>query len=191
MFTNKVKKMFNMVKDYFSLAMDIFRGLTKKMKIQTGGKFLKVGKGVRFVCRNQNISFGRGVKIYRNSKIAVWGQDDKKANLKIGNYVSIGNRTEIHAGDSVTIGDRTLISFDCCIMDTDYHYIDCNREKHKPVVIGSNVWIGCNACILKRVTIGDGAVIAAHAVVTEDVPPKTLVGGNPARVLKENVTWKP
>ena len=57
------------------------------------------------------------------------------------------------------------------------------------MVIGSHVWIGCNVLILKGVTVGDGAVIAAGSVVTKDVPAASLVGGNPARILKENVTW--
>ena len=55
-----------------------------------------------------------------------------------------------------------------------------------PVVIGDNVWIGDKATILPGVTIGDGAVIAANAVVTKDVPKYSVVGGNPARILKKN-----
>lgn len=53
-----------------------------------------------------------------------------------------------------------------------------------PVIIGNNVWIGDKATILPGVTIGDGSVIAANAVVTKDVPPYSVVGGNPAIVLK-------
>ena len=55
-----------------------------------------------------------------------------------------------------------------------------------PVVIGNNVWIGDKATILPGVTIGDGAVIAANAVVTKDVPAYSVVGGNPAKVIKQN-----
>ena len=54
-----------------------------------------------------------------------------------------------------------------------------------PIVIGDSVWIGEYAAILKGVTIGTGAVVASHAVVTKDVPPYTVVAGNPARVVKE------
>lgn len=54
-----------------------------------------------------------------------------------------------------------------------------------PIVIEDNVWIGEYAAVLKGVTIGTGAIVASHAVVTKDVPPYTIVAGNPARVVKE------
>lgn len=61
-------------------------------------------------------------------------------------------------------------------MDTDYHSID-NKIVSERVIIGNHVWIGCKSIILKGVTIGDGAIIAAGSVVNNDVPPKSLVGG--------------
>ena len=59
------------------------------------------------------------------------------------------------------------------------------HSESAPIVIEDNVWIGEYATILKGVTIGKGAVVASHAVVTKDVPPYTIVAGNPARVVKE------
>lgn len=73
--------------------------------------------------------------------------------------------------------------------DTDYNSLSIPPIKRPvtskgPVFIGNNVWIGDKATILPGVTIGDGAVIAANAVVTKDVPPYSVVGGNPVRILK-------
>ena len=62
---------------------------------------------------------------------------------------------------------------------------DWSKVPCAPVVIGNRVWIGCNALVLKGVRIGDGAVVAAGTVVTRDVPANSLVGGNPARVIRE------
>lgn len=135
------------------------------------------------------MDIGKYVKFYPNVKISVLG-NEKSAMLKIGEYSAIGDRTEIHCVDCISIGAHTLISWDCCIMDRDYHALEGVDEKKKPVFIGNHVWIGCRCLIMKGVTIGDGAVIAAGSVVTKDVPSNVLVGGNPARIIKENVSWK-
>ncbi|GAB6050111.1 hypothetical protein JCM16106_09560 [Hydrogenophilus islandicus] len=110
---------------------------------------------------------------------------DGVAELRIGDRVSIGDRTQIHCGERIEIGEGTLISWDCVIMDRDYHNPDGGPEKTAPVVIGERVWIGCRAIILKGVTLGDGVVVAAGSVVTRSVPPYTLVAGNPARVIRQ------
>lgn len=65
-----------------------------------------------------------------------------------------------------------------------------NHNTTQPIVIDNNTWIGLNVTILKGVTIGDDAVIAAGAVVNKDVAPNTLVGGVPTKVIRENVKWK-
>jgi acetyltransferase-like isoleucine patch superfamily enzyme len=75
------------------------------------------------------------------------------------------------------------------IRDDDEHYVG-DGSPTAPVTIGDHVWLGTRAIILKGVTIGDGALVAAGAVVTKDVPPKTLVGGVPARVIREGVDWR-
>ena len=75
-------------------------------------------------------------------------------------------------------------------MDRDYHSTLQESEVLRPITIGNNVWIGCRAIILKGVTIGEGAVVAAGAVVTKDVAPFMLVAGNPARVIREVKGWR-
>ena len=74
-------------------------------------------------------------------------------------------------------------------MDSDAHSLDGLRRT-APVVVGNHVWIGTRVTLLPGVTVGDCGVIAAGAVVTKDVPAGALVGGVPAKVLKEHVEWK-
>jgi acetyltransferase-like isoleucine patch superfamily enzyme len=76
-------------------------------------------------------------------------------------------------------------------MDSDSHTIGpANGPVSAPIEIGDHVWIGARAMVLKGVTIGDGAVVAAASVVTKDVAPGTLVAGSPARYVRD-VTWTP
>lgn len=72
-----------------------------------------------------------------------------------------------------------MISWDCCILDRDYHCFNNEPENKRPVHIENYVWIGCRCIICKGVTIGDGVVIAAGSVVTHDVVPNTCVGEYP------------
>lgn len=179
--------------EYGLIFTSLIRGFFARAKTDKCGSLLRVEKGVRFLRKNCNITFGDKVNLHRYAKISAYGNagEGKKANVTLGNGVAIGDRTEIHAAESVNIGDNTIIAWDCTIMDRDYHKLMTDTEIAKPVNIGENVWIGCNVTILKGVTVGDGAVIAAGSVVTKDVPEKTLVAGNPAKVIKENVWWKP
>lgn len=100
----------------------------------------------------------------------------------------INNNTNIACYHGVSIGNGTVISENVLIRDDDGHTID-SRKNHGRIEIGNNVWIGLNAIILKNVVIGDGAVVAAGSVVTKDVAPATLVGGNPARLIREQISW--
>ncbi len=123
--------------------------------------------------------------------------------------VSVGSRTFVGAShfvcrQAITIGDDVLISWNATIVDHDSHSIDWTKRsgdvtdwmqgmkrwdhvKVAPVTIGNKCWIGFGATILKGVTIGEGAVVGACAVVTRDVAPFTVVAGNPARVVRSLV----
>lgn len=103
----------------------------------------------------------------------------------------LNNNSKISCFEEITIGKGVKISEDVLIRDSDNHTIlRAGFKKTAPIKIGNHVWIGARAVILKGVTIGDGAVIAAGAVVNKDVPPNTLVGGVPAKILKENISWE-
>ena len=86
----------------------------------------------------------------------------------------------------ISIGDGALIGHNVVLATLNHDQNPANRGAlhPAPIVIGRNVWIGANAVVLAGVTVGDGAIIAAGAVVTKDVPPNTVVGGVPAKIIK-------
>lgn len=92
----------------------------------------------------------------------------------------------------ISIGDRVWVGANAIITDTDFHPLDPKKRqalplaaKTAPVTIEDDVFVGMSALILKGVTIGAGSVVAAGCVVARDVPPRTVVAGNPARVVGE------
>lgn len=106
------------------------------------------------------------------------------ARISIGNGTYLNRNVEIIAAQEVLIGRECMIAWDVVIMDTDQHGIGGAPAVSRPVHIGDRVWIGCRALILKGVTIGDDAVIAAGAIVTKDVPPGAVVAGQAANVIR-------
>jgi len=141
------------------------------------------------------------LQLRTNSKVLLQG--DMRVHEGGSIYVSEGALLELGSGyinDDVRIGcyNRIKIGHDVAIAeqvvirDSDNHQL-IGSVTHKPdaaIEIGNHVWIGIRATILKGVHIGDGAVVAANSVVTKDVPPNTLVAGIPARVIRENISWK-
>lgn len=123
--------------------------------------------------------------------------------MQIGAHSTIRYNTEIECVSKVSIGQYVIISNNVLITDNNNHptepakrlemsksgfYGDLWHWRHsdcKPVTIGNNVWIGRYAVILKGVNIGDGSIVGCNAVVVSDVPPYTIVAGNPARVVKQ------
>jgi acetyltransferase-like isoleucine patch superfamily enzyme len=121
--------------------------------------------------------------------------DGAKILLGPGATVSIGDDTcfdgdsRLIAATAISVGARCAIAWEVLIMDTDFHRVDGRPSGDAPVKIGDRVWIGAGAKIMKGVAVGDGAIIAAGALVTRDVPARALVAGNPASVIREDVTW--
>jgi acetyltransferase-like isoleucine patch superfamily enzyme len=136
--------------------------------------------------KQTHLRLGRAVLLYRDVGFFL---DAPGATIEIGDRTYLNRRTEITCKASVTIGSDCAVSWDVLITDTDYHEI-IGSPPTAPVVIGNHVWIGAGSTVLKGVTIGDGAIVAAGSLVTGDVPAAALVGGRPASILREKVEWK-
>jgi acetyltransferase-like isoleucine patch superfamily enzyme len=108
--------------------------------------------------------------------------------LKLGNNSFINSDCKIRVKQMIEIGDDCAISHDFTIMDSDFHTIN-GQNKIAPVKIGNHVWIGTRVTILKGCNIGDGCIIAAGSVVTKSFPPRCMIAGVPAKIIKKNVEW--
>ena len=165
------------------LIRGMIRGFLLGIRIGSPAVFIAFGR-VSVSKQHGRIMIGKSVRLYSNVKLSCSGRVGQPAQIRIGERSCIGNRTEIHAGQSVVIGKETFISWDCVILDRDYHDCSSTGEKIRPVEIGDNVLVCCRAIILKGVKVGDRAIIGAGAVVTKDVPADAIVAGNPAKVIK-------
>lgn len=107
-------------------------------------------------------------------------------NIKIGKDVFVNSGCCFQDQGGVTLGDGCLVGHNVVFATLDHDKRPGRRGDMTaaPIVVGKDVWIGAHATILKGVTIGDGAIVAAGAVVTRDVPPNTIAAGVPARVVK-------
>jgi len=138
-------------------------------------------------------------------------QIGKRGRVQFGRFVWVGDGTKIrcHEGE-VIVGDKTVLGQDCTIsayrqvrigeqcviadramfIDFDHGIVEVERPIRvqgiykRGVDVGSNVWIGYGACILRGVKVGDNAVVGTNSVVTSDVPANAIVGGVPARVIR-------
>lgn len=164
-------------------------------RIFLDGYFLfgrQIVRGSRFCTRlqmkeNARMHIGAYTRINSDSCIIVW----HNAVLDFGTNVFMHEHTHITCGESIHIGSNTIIARDVVIRDYDAHHLSTPGYRiSKPIHIGEHVWIGNRVMILKGVTIGDNAVIAAGSVVTKDVPPNCVAAGCPAKVIRENVSWQ-
>ncbi|WP_018755693.1 acyltransferase [Paenibacillus terrigena] len=174
------------VKHVIKKANRVLRGVLFGLRVTKSGSMLQVsGSHIISKCKETRLILGNRVMLYDRVNFYL---DASGAEIVIGDRTYINRRTEIMSKSLVKIGNDCAISWDVVISDTDYHEIE-GTVSTKPIVIGDKVWIGCKSTILKGVTIGNGAVVAAGSVVTKDVEPYTLVAGIPAKVIKSDVRW--
>jgi serine acetyltransferase len=148
--------------------------------------------------REPGVYIGEGASTYLGTMFDVGPQ----GRVRLGRYALV-HGARIICDSEIEIGDYALISWNVVLMDTyrahpdpqvrrrqleavaqhTPRYID-SQVPAKPIRVAANVWIGFDACVLPGVTIGEGAIIGARAVVTEDVAPYSVVAGNPARLVR-------
>lgn len=150
-----------------------------------------------FELENTNFIIGDGAtllvkgnfRIFNGSRVAV----NKGAKLILGNDGFLNLHGNIRCFNKIVIGNGVRISENCIISDSDNHLINYDGKvnpMHAPIVLKDYCLVGLNCTILKGVTIEEGSIVAAGAVVTRDVQAYTLVGGVPARVIKKNIKWQ-
>lgn len=191
------------------LGYDIHRDIYRRSYLINIGQGVLFMDGARIDCRTDNRQ--QRISIGHDSILGcTFVFESEQGFVSIGDRSFINNGTQLISRSKIEIGDDVTIAWGCCIYDHDSHSLDwrarvedlrCLREdlragrdplaskdwsvvRTKPIRICDKAWVGMNAIILKGVTIGEGAVVAAGAVVTKDVPPWTVSAGNPARVVK-------
>ncbi len=142
--------------------------------------------GVLVLSENSELKVTGTFRTYSGTYVSV----ANGAKLTLGSGY-LNNFSQINCFNEITIGNGVSIAEHVMIRDSDNHKLLYDGySESAPIHIGDHVWIGMGAKILKGVTIGDGAIIAAGAVVNKDVPPNALVGGVPAKIIKTNVKWR-
>jgi acetyltransferase-like isoleucine patch superfamily enzyme len=159
--------------------------------------FVFFGRGLEIeISPRGRVDFGRFVWLGDRTKIRC-----HEGLVEIGAKTVIGQECTISAYQHVRIGEQCVIADRAMFIDFDHGVVEVERPIRlqgiykRDVEVGSNVWIGYGACILRGVRIGDNAVIGTNSVVTKDVPANAVVGGIPARVLRmreapRELRWK-
>jgi acetyltransferase-like isoleucine patch superfamily enzyme len=179
----------------------LFRYLWRRILTRSGRRWstdgpVFFGRGLQLQTGpGASISFGRFVWIGDGTKIRCHeGRVEIGAKTVMGQECTISAYRHVRIGEQCVIADRTMfIDFDHGVVETE-RPIRQQGIYMKDVTVGSNVWIGYGACVLRGVSVGDNAIVGTNSVVTKDVPANAVVGGVPARVLRmrdepEHLKW--
>ncbi len=166
---------------------DRLRMAKVRKKLGYCGKDVHFEKNAAFMRYPRLISIGNQVVVKEGAKICPCNE---RSSVFIGDRTTIGYHTFIFASENIKIGNDCLIAPFVYIVDSDHginREIPINQQPNQtdPIIIEDDVWIASGAKILKGVTIHQGAVIAAGAIVNQDVPAYSIVGGMPAKVIGE------
>lgn len=145
-----------------------------------------------FICGNHNrILISKGVSLEKT----VIHIEDNNCSIEVGEHTYIGpsHLACTENGRSIVIGKDCMLSSNINVRTGDSHsIIDDNGNRINPaesVIIGDHVWIGEGAKIMKGVELMDNTVVASGSIVTHSFPSSVIIGGNPAKIIKSNVSW--
>jgi acetyltransferase-like isoleucine patch superfamily enzyme len=164
------------------------------------GRGLKTDVYLHWIRGRGDIVLGDDVLLDGKCSITFAARFVDRPRLEVGDRTGIGHGCVFTVGKLIRIGRNCRISSDVWVFDSHGHPTDPDRRRAglppdesdvHPVEIGDNVWIGRRAIIFPGVTIGSGSAVSAGAVVTSDVPPDTVVAGNPARRVASTATPPP
>lgn len=181
-----------------------FKVFMKFNKVQYGKHLNLIGLPVIFKQKKAELILGENCTIksdFLSNLVGLYQRTiivaREEGKIHIGNNVGISGAT-IYSKESIKIGDYTNIGGNVKILDHDFHPIEAEARKmnnmsmvaKKAIIIGENVFIGCNSILLKGTEIGDNSVVGAGSVVSGKFPANVIIAGNPARIIKslENKT---
>lgn len=194
-------------KAWRKLFYDPNKAMRKHPHVRIGSSFLGKSFAVEFLAAREGAGFVAGDDCVLYSQAFF---ESAQGLVEIGDRVYIGGNTKFISRSAIRVGSDVMISWGCTLYDHDAHSIDyrCRMADHAghlrnwpggnllmdkdwstvptaPISVGDHAWLGFDVVVLKGVTIGEGAVIAARSVVTSDIPPWTVAAGCPARVVKQ------
>jgi acetyltransferase-like isoleucine patch superfamily enzyme len=183
------------------------KAMRKHPYVRIGASYLGKSFAVEFLAPREKPGFIAGDACVMYSQAFF---ESGQGLIEIGDRVYIGGNTQFISRSAIRVGSDVMISWGCTLYDHDAHSIDyrCRMEDHArhlrnwpggnllndkdwstvptgAISVGDHAWLGFDVVVLKGVTIGEGAVIAARSVVTSDIPPWTVAAGCPARVVRQ------
>jgi acetyltransferase-like isoleucine patch superfamily enzyme len=176
---------------YFAARVFVCEPLFKAYCLEYG-RNLHTGVFLHWVQGRGDIVLGDDVTFDGKSSITFAARYTERPMLRVGDRTGINHNVTLVIGREITVGCDCRIASNVAIFDVNGHPADPearragmppSSEEVKPVRIGDNVWVGRNAIIHPGVTIGDGSIVSAGSVVVSDVPPLSVVAGNPARKI--------